>query len=99
MVQPEGSAGFATSPGKPRRRPLDVRAGRARSVVRVLAALEVALELPGDRLAAGLGKVRGVPGLLQGADVVADLVVVGGQLVDPALPGPGVLGQLTDGDA
>ena len=61
--------------------------GRRRSVVVGLAALEVALELPGDGLAARLGEVGGVPGLLEGPDVVADLLVLLGELVDAALPG------------
>ena len=61
--------------------------------------LEVALELPRDRLAGRLGEVRGVAGLLQRADVVGDVLVLLGELVDAALPGPGVLGQVAERDA
>ena len=50
-----------------------------------LAALEVALELARDGLAGGLGQVRGVPGLLERADVVADVLVLLGELVDARL--------------
>src|SRR4051812_19317734 len=62
-------------------------------------ALEVALELPGDRLATGLGQVGGVAGLLEGPDVVRDVLVLLGELVDTALPGPCVLGELPERDA
>ena len=58
------------------------------SVLGAVAPLEVALELARDRLAAGLGQLGGVAGLLEGPDVVADLLVLLGELVDPALPGP-----------
>ena len=47
----------------------------------------------------GLGEVGGVPGLLQGADVVGDVLVLLGELVDAALPGAGVLGQVAERDA
>src|SRR5690606_40600711 len=50
------------------------------------AAAEVALELAGDRLAAGLGELGGVLGLLQAAHVAGDVGVLGGQLVDAVLP-------------
>ena len=53
-----------------RSEPLDAAYRAGRPVV-VLAALEVALELPGDGLAAGLGQLGGVAGLLERADVVA----------------------------
>src|SRR3954447_5248804 len=55
----------------------------------VLAALEVPLELPGDGLTRRLGEVGGVAGLLEGPDVLGDVLVLLGQLVDAALPGPG----------
>ena len=64
-----------------------------------VAPLEVALELARDRLAAGLGQVGGVARLLERADVVGDVLVLLGELVDAALPGPGVLGQLAERDA
>ena len=67
--------------------------GSAAAGASVVAAAQVALELAGDRLAAGLGQVGGVLGLLELADVLADLAVLLGQLVDAVLPGPGVLGQ------
>ena len=57
---------------------------------------EVALELAGDRVAARLGQVGGVLLLLERAHVLGDLGVLGGQLVDAALPGPGLLGQLAE---
>ena len=53
--------------------------------------LEVALELAGDGLTAGLGEVGRVARLLQRADVVGDVLVLLGQLVDAALPGARVL--------
>ena len=61
--------------------------------------LEVALELAGDGLAGGLGEVGGVAGLLERADVVGDVLVLLGELVDAALPGAGVLGQVAERDA
>ena len=59
---------------------------------------QVALELGRDRLAAGLGQLGGVLLLLERGDVLGDLGVLGGQLVDAALPGPGQLGQLAEVD-
>ena len=56
------------------------------SVTTVVAAAQVPLELARDGVAAGLGQVGGVPGLLQRPHVVGHLVVVVGQLVDTALP-------------
>ena len=55
---------------------------------------EVALELGGDRLAGRRPQrlVRGLP-LLQRADVLGDLVVLGGDLADLGLPFLGLLGQ------
>src|SRR5690606_28814800 len=64
-----------------------------------LAPLEETFELPGDRLAGGLGEVRGVTGLLERADVVGDVLVLLGELVHAALPGPGVLGEVAERDA
>src|SRR4051794_23704443 len=64
----------------------------------VLPALEVALELARDRLAARLGKVGGVLGLLEAADVLRDVLVLLGQLLDAALPGPGLLGEVAQRD-
>ena len=61
--------------------------------------LEVALELPGDRLAARLGQLGGVLGLLEVADVLRDVLVLLGELGDAALPGPGLLGQVAERDA
>ena len=55
---------------------------------------EVALELAGDRVAARLGQVRRVLGLLQGPHVVGDLGVLLGELVHAALPGARLLGQV-----
>ena len=74
-------------------------ASRSRVASSSVSRREVALELAGDRLAAGLGEVGGVAGLLERADVVADLLVLLGQLVDAALPGPGLLGQVAERDA
>ena len=54
-------------------------------------AAQVALELPRDRVAAGLRQLGGVAGLLERADVLGDLVVLLGQLVDAALPGARLL--------
>ena len=69
-----------------------------RSVRGVVAALEVALELPGDGLAAGLGELGGVLALLEAADVLRDVLVLLGELGDAALPGPAVLGQVAERD-
>ena len=55
------------------------------------APLQVPLELPRDRLAARLRQVGRVAGLLEGADVVRDVLVLLGELVDTALPGARVL--------
>src|SRR4051794_34290602 len=60
--------------------------------------LQVALELPGDGLATGLGELGGVLALLEVADVLRDVLVLLGQLGDPALPGAAVLGQVAEGD-
>ena len=65
----------------------------------VVAALEVPLELAGDRLAGGLGELGGVAGLLERPDVLGDVLVLLGELVDAALPGAGVLGQVAERDA
>ncbi len=61
-------------------------------------AAEVALELAGDRLAGRLRRLGQVLGLLERADVLRDLGVLRRQLVDAALPGAGVLGQVTERD-
>ena len=79
------------------------RAGRSalaqsRSGVVVAAPLEVALELPRDRLTGRLGEVGGVARLLEGADVVGDVLVLLGELVDAALPGARVLGEVAERD-
>ena len=66
------------------------------SVVAGVAALQ-ALELTRDRLATGLGEVGGVPGLLERPDVVADLPVLLGELVDPALPRADSSGRSSSG--
>ena len=47
----------------------------------------------------GLGQLGGVAGLLERADVVGDVLVLLGELVDAALPGAGVLGQVAERDA
>ena len=65
----------------------------------VVPPLEVALELPGDRLAAGLGQLGGVLALLEVADVLRDVLVLLGELGDAALPGAAVLGQVAQRDA
>lgn len=68
------------------------RGGPARLSVGVVAATaEEPLELPGDRLTASLGQVGGVLGLLERLDILGDLFVTIGELVDAALPGPSVL--------
>src|SRR3954452_16471493 len=64
-----------------------------------VAALEVALELAGDRLAAGLGELGGVLALLEVADVLGDVLVLLGQLGDAPLPGAALLGQVAERDA
>src|SRR5918992_2676642 len=73
----------------------------ARSLTRALVTppLEVALELARDRLPGGLRQVGGVPGLLEGAHVVGDVLVLLRELVDAALPGTRVLGQVAERDA
>ena len=75
------------------------RCADSRQALLVAATLEVALELAGDGLAGGLGELGGVAGLLEGPDVLGDVLVLLGELVDPALPGAGVLGQVAEGDA
>ena len=79
------------------------RQGRRRrravgQTLRLVAPLEVALELPGDRLAAGLGQLGGVLALLEVADVLRDVLVLLGQLGHPALPGPAVLDEVGQRD-
>src|SRR5688500_15734172 len=64
-----------------------------------VAALEVPLELARDGLTGRLGELGGVARLLQGPDVVGHVLVLLGELVDPALPRPGVLGQVAERDA
>ena len=71
-------AGLGTCAAEPGRRCL--RPGL------VAAPAQVALELPRDGVAAGLGQVCGVLGLLEALDVLGDLLVGLGQLVDAALP-------------
>ena len=66
-----------------------------------VAAAQVALELPGDRVAGGLvhlGPVDLVVALLEVADVLDDLFVLGGHLVDQLLPLGRLLGQLRERD-
>ena len=60
----------------------------------VPAPAQVALELLGDRVAARLGQVGGVLGLLEALDVLGDLGVGGRELVDAALPRVRVLVEL-----
>src|SRR3954447_15795943 len=62
----------------------------------VVAAAQVALELASDRLAARLGQLGGVLGVLELADVLRDLGVLLGQLVDAVLPRPCVLRQVAE---
>src|SRR4051794_16571596 len=69
-------------------------AQRGSGLLAALATLEVALELAGDRLAGGLGELGGVAGLLEGAHVVGDILVLLGELVDAALPGARLLGEV-----
>ena len=59
-----------------------------------IAAAQVALELAGDRVAAGLGQLGLRLALLERAHVLGDVGVAGGQLVDLALPGAGPLDQI-----
>src|SRR4051795_9289065 len=68
-------------------------------LLRRIPPLEVALELPGDRLAARLGQLGCVLALLEVADVLSDVLVLLGELRDAALPGTTVLGQVTQRDA
>src|SRR5262245_33352252 len=63
-----------------------------------MATLEVTLELPRDRLATGLGQIAAVAGALQRLDVLSDLPVLTGQLVDGLLPRPSLLLQVGDRD-
>ena len=80
----------------PRRRGVS---GRARAVLSAPA--QVALELARDRVSAGLGELRGVLGLLEGLDVLRDLLVGLRELVDAALPRTRGLGQVAvrDGES
>jgi hypothetical protein len=59
-----------------------------------VAAAEIALELPGDGVAARFGQVGRVLGFLERPDVVRDLGVLLRQLVDTPFPRPGLLGQV-----
>src|SRR6478736_8632499 len=63
----------------------------------VVAATQVALELARDRVAARLGQLGGVLGLLERLDVLGDLLVGLRELVDAALPRPGVLLEVAVG--
>src|SRR5690606_10491974 len=72
-------------------------AGRGSAAAGVPAA-QVALELAGDRVAARLGQLGGVLLLLERADVVGDLGVLLGELVDAVLPRAGLLRQLAERD-
>src|SRR5690606_2214448 len=73
------------------------RPGRLRAAA-LVAAAEVALELPGDRLAGGLRQLGGVLGLLELAHVLGHLRVLLRELVDAGLPGAGLLDEVTDGE-
>src|SRR5262245_66524709 len=72
--------------------------GSSRRSVPCVAPLEVALELPRDRLAGGLGQLGGVAGLLEGTDVLGDVLVLLRQLVDAKLHGAGVIGAVAGRD-
>src|SRR6185369_14397545 len=62
------------------------------------AAAQVAFELAGDRVTAGLRKRRlRLPGL-QRADVLGDLGIARGKLVDLAFPRLGPLGEVSQRD-
>ena len=61
-----------------------------------LAPTQVALELSGNGVATGLWQLGGVLLLLQLRDVLGDFGVVGGQLVDAALPGARQLRQVAE---
>src|SRR5919106_6010061 len=76
------------SAGRPSPDRADERArwGGSASVGVGMTTLEVTLELPRDRLAAGLGQIAAVAGALQRLDVLGDLPVLAGQLVDGLLP-------------
>src|SRR4051794_15075624 len=74
---------------------VDSRASRVGLRLVGTATAQVALELLGDGVAARLGQVGGVLGLLEALDVLGHLGVGRGQLVDAALPGVGVLVELT----
>ena len=87
-----GPQGADSAPARPAVR-------RLRFSLFVSAALEVPLELAGDGLAGGLGELGGVAGLLEGPDVLGDVLVLLGELVDAALPGAGVLGEVAERDA
>src|SRR5690606_7609172 len=55
---------------------------------------QVLLELAGDGVTTGLGQVGRVLRLLQRLDVLGDLVIGCGELVDTALPGTGLLREV-----
>ena len=57
----------------------------AKLALLVAPTLEVPLELAGDGLAGGLGELGGVAGLLERPDVLGDVLVLLGELVDAAL--------------
>ena len=62
----------------------------------VAPALQVALELAGDRLAARLREIDGVACLLELVDVVGNLIVLRCQLIDAGLPGARLLGEVAE---
>src|SRR5215469_14085333 len=66
-------------------------------VAAVAAATQVPLELAGDRVAGRLGEVGRVLGLFESADVLGHVGVLLGELVDAALPGARLLGQVALG--
>src|SRR5690606_30161600 len=102
-----GPAGRSVGPARMRARatscgarptPCSVSPCRPPAALGVAAAKKVPFELPRDRLAAGLRKFGGVAGLLEGPDVGRDFGIVMGEVIDPALPGLGLLEQLARGD-
>ena len=73
-------------------------ATRVTWLVAALTAPKVPLELPRDRLSGGLGQLDGVLGLLELRDVLGDLFVLLGELVDPVLLGSCVVEQVAERD-
>ena len=95
VTRPGASRSTSTGLGGASAPPRPTGGGQAR----LAAALQVPLELAGDGLAGGLGELGGVAGLLERPHVLGDVLVLLGELVDAALPGAGVLGQVAERDA